>query len=294
MTSRQPPRNVQLNDGKPPRILFYGNHWGLMELPRLPRPQAWSFEQMLQKLVEAGFDGLQCGPEHSALVRKHGLRLCSSARINKVEDLASLQAHADAGSDCVTLHVGWGYEDDDEADRLVEAILETSARLNLPAYIEIHRATIAQDLWRTRRLIERIPEIRFNGDFSHLYCGQEMVYPGFSVMFPRLEPILERTCFLHGRISNGQCMQVHVPDPSYPHARNFVRMWTAAMRHWRRTAKAGDAFIFTPELGPPSSGYSITYTNEQGELIEISDRWQQTLMIRDLGREAWEAASCQD
>ncbi len=51
---------------------------------------------------------------------------------------------------------------------------------NLPAYIETHRATIAQDTyWRITQAIGRRLDVRFNGDFSHLYCGNEIIYPTF-------------------------------------------------------------------------------------------------------------------
>src|SRR5688500_9407182 len=53
-----PPRT---NDGSddPPKLLVYGNGWGLLELPTLPREQSWTFEERLDHLVDAKFAGLQ-------------------------------------------------------------------------------------------------------------------------------------------------------------------------------------------------------------------------------------------
>jgi hypothetical protein len=42
----------------------------------------------------------------------------------------------------------------------------------MPVYIETHRASIMQDAWRTTELIRRIPQVRFNGDFSHWLRGR--------------------------------------------------------------------------------------------------------------------------
>jgi hypothetical protein len=183
-------------------------------------------------------------------------------------------------------------EGDAEIDALVDAVLAASARHRVPAYIETHRATITQDLWRTCRLTERIPEVRFNADLSHYYCAGEMTYQGFDTTIAYLEPVLARTGFLHGRISNAQSMQVDVGDggAENPHVRNFTRAWARAMHHWRRQARSGDVLIFAPELGPPSSGYSITYRDDAGELVEISDRWQQSLIIKRLAEQAFAGA----
>jgi pentose-5-phosphate-3-epimerase len=61
---------------------------------------------------------------------------------------------SDTGHECATLHVGWGMEDDDEASRLIESILEASAKSGLPLNVETHRATIFQDMWRTVQFVK--------------------------------------------------------------------------------------------------------------------------------------------
>jgi sugar phosphate isomerase/epimerase len=100
-------------------------------------------------------------------------------RVNRPADADSLAARfRDEGLECATLHVGWGMEDDDEAARLIDAVLNASVRYDVPLYVETHRATIFQDLWRAVQFVARFPELRFNGDFSHWYTGLEMVYGG--------------------------------------------------------------------------------------------------------------------
>ena len=66
---------------------------------------------------------------------------------------------AGEGMECVTLHAGWGIEDDAEAFTLIDAILQESTRLAL--YVETHRATLFQDMWRTVQFVSRFPELRF-------------------------------------------------------------------------------------------------------------------------------------
>jgi len=286
------PRNVNDGSKNPPRLAIYGNTWGLMELPKLPRMREWSFEEKLDKLVEAGFDGVQAGPTESDQIRSRGLRYCSSSRINTPVDAESaVKDAAHAGADCMTVHAGWGMESDAEIDAIVGAILDASVKNRCPVYIETHRATLAQDIYRIVELTKRIPDVRFNGDFSHLYCGQEMGYRGFATTRHYLTPILQRTSFFHGRISDGQCMQSDVGNGRENiHAKNFQSLWEEAMGYWLKDARPGDILPFAPELGPPSSGYSITHKDASGQTIELSDRWQQSLVLKRLAEEAFTAA----
>jgi len=286
------PRNVHDGSTQPPRLAVYGNTWGLLELPKLPRSREWSFEEKLDRLVEAGFHGLQAGPGEAEQIRASGLRYCSSGRINLPADADhAVKEAAHVGADCLTVHAGWGMETDAEIDALVGAILNASEKHRCPVYIETHRATLAQDIFRIVELTKRIPEVRFNGDFSHLYCGQEMGYRGFATTRHYVTPILQRTSFFHGRISDGQCMQSDVGDGrENVHARNFQSLWEEAMGYWLKDAKPGDILPFTPELGPPSSGYSITQRDITGTVVELSDRWQQSLVLKRLAEEAFTAA----
>jgi hypothetical protein len=289
----QPPRNVTDGSTNPPRLLIYANGWAALELPKLPRDgAAWSTDEFLDRIKSAGYHGFQGGAADAKRCHARGLRFCTSGRINApAEADPALKAAADSGADCMTIHAGWGMEDDAQVDGIVHAILDLSAKHDVPAYIETHRATLAQDMWRIVQLIKRIPEVRFNGDFSHLYCGQEMPYGGFENKFAYMRPIFQRCSFFHGRISDGQCMQADVGDGrDNVHAKHFQQMWTESMTSWLKTANPGDILPFTPELGPPSSKYSIMIPDAAGRAMELSDRWAQSLVLKRLAEESFASA----
>ena len=70
--------------------------------------------------------------------------------MNTPAEAAPLAKEArEAGLECLTLHVGWGTENDDEAAALIESVLSASTQFSIPLYVETHRATIFQDPWRT-------------------------------------------------------------------------------------------------------------------------------------------------
>jgi hypothetical protein len=201
--------------------------------------------------------------------------------------------------------VGWGIEDDDEVFRLVEAILSASETTRLPIFIETHRATITQDMWRTVQIAKRFPEVLFNGDFSHYYCGQEMVYGGEDFMsgvpikMEFMAPVFDRIGFMHGRIASPGSMQMPIDDTaSRPTAAtgmadylaDFRAMWTRAMRGFLANAGPGDILVFAPEILAPTYYYARVFRDPAGHFVEESDRYEQALLYRQAALECFAVA----
>ncbi|MEN9470276.1 MAG: hypothetical protein RL630_2009 [Verrucomicrobiota bacterium] len=257
---------------------------------------------MLERLKADGFQGVQV----PGINRIEGLPHCGLGRVNTpAEALPLARQHADLGDLCLTLHVGWGIEDDDEVFRLVEAILAASESTRLPIFIETHRATITQDMWRTVQIVKRFPEVLFNGDFSHYYCGQEMVYGGEDYMsgvpikMEFMAPVFDRIGFLHGRIASPGSMQMPIDDTSSRPAaatgmadyfEDFRTMWTRAMRGFVAKAGPGDILVFAPEILAPTYYYARVFRNQAGGFVEESDRYAQALLYRQVALECFEVA----
>ena len=270
-----------------PRLLAYMN-W--LTLEALPEPErGW-----LPAIRAAGYEGVQfIQPTPPELVEKAlslGLRVCGSGRVDDPEDATRLAAEArQLGLECLTLHVGWGNEEEDEALRLCEAVLAASARFAVPMYVETHRATIFQDTWRSVCLVRHFPELRFNGDFSNWYTGLEFVYGDFERKLAFIQPIIERTRFMHGRISNPCVMQVDVGTVEnalqLTYVQHFRTMWTRVFAAFKRTQGNEAVFRFSPEL----LSARIFYAREiEGK--EESDRWQQSLVLTALARDWFTSA----
>lgn len=289
-----------LNDGSQnaPRLKVYLNLGTLVDLPAYSKWPKLEGAEAMAFLKEAGFEGVQDGkPEHC---RKAGIGSTASARVDVVTDAETVaRKFKDAGHEAVTLHVGSGFEDDAEIDKLVRAVLEASDKVGIPLYIETHRATITQDAWRTIQLAKRIPEVRFNGDFSHFYTGQELPYGDLTAKFNLMEPIFDRVRFMHGRIGSTACMQVDIADGVAPIPQGFGihdflahhrEMWTRAMRGFLRAARPGDYLVFAPEILAPYIYYARKFIMPDGSLREESDRYAQALVYARITRECFEAA----
>jgi hypothetical protein len=155
-------------------------------------------------------------------------------------------------------------------------------------------------LWRTVQITKRFPEIRFNGDFSHYYCGQELVYGNWSSKLAFMEPIFQRIGFIHGRIASPGCMQVSIDTdlasrPRQAHGvvnylDHFKELWTHAMVGFLRNANRGDVLIFAPELLSGTHYYARMFPDASGQLGEESDRYVQALLYKELARSCFAEA----
>lgn len=262
-----------------------------MNLMAFSPAQGKSFDENLELLSAAGFKGVQFAELATSAAlsccRKQSMGIAGSGRVNTASEAGVLaEKLAGDGYECATLHVGWGIEDDDEAIALIVSVLQASDRWRVPLYIETHRATICQDMWRTVQFVKRFPEIRFNGDFSHWYAGQEMVYGGFAKKLSFIQPVLDRVGFLHGRIANPGCIQVAVSKDDQPdYVDHFRQMWTVAMRAFLQRDDAPQFLCFTPELLAPDIYYARTFGG-----VEESDRWQQSLLLNEIARQCFTCA----
>jgi len=269
-----------------PRLRCYQN-W--LALDGMVQPRAgW-----MQAIQDAGYDGVQfIEPLDPALVeqaRSCGLGICGSGRVNLPEDAERLAREARlADLECLTLHVGWGYENDDEAMALIEAVLTASSKHSVPLYVETHRATIFQDMWRTVRFLDRFSTLEFNGDFSHWYTGSEMVYGDFHKKVAFIQPVINRVRFIHGRIGNPGCMQVDIGAASEARKLSFVQhfctLWTKVFENYIGSG-IQKPITFTTELLAANLFYAREFDGE-----EESDRWSQSRVLIELAKECFATA----
>jgi hypothetical protein len=245
---------------------------------------------LLEAVKRAGYGGVQGA--NKKLCDELGLGCTTGGRVDKVGDADALAARAkDGGFECATLHSGNGLEDEATILAVCEDIIKASERRDLPLYLETHRATITQDIWRTVQIAKRLPDIRFNGDFSHWYTGLEMVYGGVELKCDFAAPVFERVRFVHGRIGNPGSMQVDIGDgKGRTYVDHFRDMWTRCFRGFLKSAKPGDYICFTPELLPPNIYYARLIKGADGVEREECDRWQQALLYTQIAKECFEKA----
>ncbi|MEO6922907.1 MAG: hypothetical protein ABI142_03715 [Bryocella sp.] len=283
------------NDGtqSAPSLRLYMSMYAIHAMPQFA---GHSSEQKLEAIQQAGYHGVQFNggtKEEHAYARSLRLGIAESGRINKPEESDAFAANfASLGCECATVHLGWGFENEAEGNRLIQSVLDAAAKHNLPIYPETHRATLFENMWRTLQFASHFPDLSFNADYSHWYTGSEMVYGEVGWKFDLLEPIFSRTRFMHRRISDPGCIQVPVlsKDDDRSFVEHFRDMWTRSFRGFLQAAKPGDYFCFSPEVLQPDIFYSRTTPGPNGEQIEVSDRWQQSLLLNQIALACFAAA----
>ncbi len=283
-------RNLNDDSGQEPRLrvdICYSNVTSLPEYSVGPHGNDRTLHEALR---EAGYQGIQDGvPE---LCRELGLHYTMSGRIIEAGDAEAIARKClDSGAECATVHMGWGTDSDDHINRLLESTLLASDKYDVPLYIETHRATATQDMYRTVEMVRRFPEMRFNADFSHWYNGLEMVYGDISWKLDYLAPVFERVRFFHGRIADPGCIQVPVHDDRpQENVEHLREMWIRSMAGFLREAKKGDYVVFAPELLGPEIHYARMIPAGPDEWREESDRWLQAKLCADIAKECWTEA----
>ena len=277
------------------RDLNMGNTWLLPDWSTGP---VGDERTVLEAAVAAGYQGVQgADPE---LCRELGLvPVTFDIRIEPGGLAERARTWVDQGFACATLMVGTGFESDAEADRLAAEIVEASAAAGIPLYLETHRATMTQDMWRTLQLVERHPDLRFNGDLSHWYAGQDMAASDVGAKLDLLAPVIERVRYLHGRVASSGCVQVDVGDGRSDEApvSHFREIWTRVSAGFLSraaddpVAPAGLELGFAPELLPGEFGYARVVPGPDGTPREESDRWEQALVLTRIASECFEAAA---
>ena len=284
--------NCNDGSGRPPRLRFdmnIGSISSLASFTSFPHAANPGSLEAYQFMAANGIEGLDWGtPE---ICRQAGLHWTGGGRFDSPEEVEiKVTSLKEAGMDCGVFHVGTGFESDSEMDDFATAIIEAASRHAFPIFVETHRSTLTQDIYRTVTWVERNPDLRFNCDFSHYYTGHEMIYSDFSKKLDLLAPVFERVRFIHGRIGNSCCMQIEVSDLEAPNVKDFREVWTRCFLAFQKTAAPGDFISFTPELLAPGINYARTFRNAEGQLQEETDRWEQVLLYLKIAQDCWKEA----
>jgi sugar phosphate isomerase/epimerase len=283
---------LNYNDGSsnPPRLRVQHSLWSLRKLPMNAETE-WTFDGKFSRVRKAGFEAVECWlndsdeAEVSKALKYHDLRLVLGHRPFKIEQTQETVARAvRLGADFIFAQPADAFTPIDDVVKLLTEGRKIAADNGLAFFVETHRNNFTENIPQTLALIERMPDIRFTADLSHFVVVGEFYGWEDERAHERMMPVLERVAHLHARIGNGEQVQVDVGDGSGTTPQFFVRLWTIAMRNWLKQAGPGDILPFTSELGPPR--YAITLPDGS----EFSDRWEQSLIMKKLGEQAWQQA----
>jgi hypothetical protein len=164
---------------------------------------------------------------------------------------------------------------------VVRGWMQVAAEESMPIQFETHRNCITNDLFSTLLLLDAVPAMRLCADLSHYVVDREMMLPISPEMQGYVARVLERSDSFQGRIATRSQIQVPIAFPQHRiWLETFLAWWKEGFSRWQARAPQQD-LVFLCELGPPN--YALTDANGD----ELSDRWEEALLLRRLAREIW-------
>ncbi len=168
---------------------------------------------------------------------------------------------------------------------VVREWLRVAAEERMEIQFETHRNCITNDLFTTVQLLDAVPEMRLAADLSHYVVDREMPCPPPPELQALVDRVLARSDSFQGRVAARGQIQIAL---DFPQNAKWVRLfrdwWAAGFANWKARSAADATAIFLCELGPPD--YAITGADGQ----ELSDRWAESLALRDIARALWQKA----
>ncbi len=279
------------------KLEIYQSLWG-MQL-RHPHTPERKDEESFAMVADAGFDGICLDPsvaeipenlEKRALFEKHDLDCMVNAFPYSPDDMQPLLGFAARMSACmVNVISGVMPIKPEDAIAVVRRWIDEAEAQRIPLLYETHRDSLLNDLFFTLQLMDLVPEMRLCADLSHFVVDRELRAPVPQRDQRYISAVLERADCFQGRIANREQVQIQIDFPQHQEwVAIFKGWWKEGMRMWRQRNGKDATLIFLCELGPPP--YAITDANQ----TELSDRWQESLKIRDWVREIWAELDAED
>ena len=262
-----------------------------MELRSPDRPER-TVEETFRMVADAGYDGLCIDPsvpeipgsiKLKPLYREFGLECMMNAFPYQRGDMKPLYALGnELDASLVNIISGVMPIRPEEAVPVIHQWMDEAKSAGLPMLFETHRDSLLNDLYYTLQVLDLVPEMRLCADLSHFVVDREMRDPISATDKAYIDTILARSDCFQGRIANREQVQIQIGFPQHQAwVEIFRQWWKQGIASWRARNPDDATLIFLCELGPPP--YAITDGNRQ----ELSDRWDEALIIRDWVKEIW-------
>ena len=171
-----------------------------------------------------------------------------------------------------------------EAVPIIDDWLALASDYSFPVLMETHRNSTLNDLFYTLEILKRVPQLRLCADLSHFVVDRELQLPLSAVDAAYFSTVIERSDSFQGRISNNQQIQIAIEFEQHAlWVAQYFEWWREGFNAWSARSGPNDTLRFLVELGPPP--YAIT----DGTQRELSNRWDEALLIHDRIQAIWAA-----
>jgi len=250
-----------------------------------------SLEENVQMIAVAGFDGVSAPCTNredyrrlAELRSQFGLDAEGQCFPRTVDDLQPvLEIATEFGLHHLDIQADVRPRTIKESVNLLDGWQRLAEQVDFPVYIETHRDRMTTDLYFTLDLLDARPDLKLLGDLSHYLVGREFAWPVSAENHALMSRILDSSWAFHGRVASREQVQIEVSfEPHRMWVDLFLDWWRYGFASWRRRASESESLAFVCELGPKP--YAII--GRDGN--DTTDRWAESLMLRDWARELWQ------
>jgi len=271
-----------------PRLLVFQSLWAMLDHQgRATLP----LEAQLEQIAAAGFDGITDHYWQPAQARRLsqvagslGLAIEGQVFPRTVDDLAAaLDVASQHGCHHLTVQADVRAASLGQVLPLLHGWQRLIEQVDFPVLVETHRYRVTNDLPFTLQLLAELPELKLLADLSHYVVGRELPEAACAEDDEAIHQVLRRSWGFHGRVASSEQVQVGLVFPQHQAwVQRFLGWWQWGMRDWlARPGTDRASLSFTCELGPPP--YAITDAHG----LELTDRWQEALHLKQLIRDLW-------
>ncbi len=187
---------------------------------------------------------------------------------------ARLEFLATLKPDFINSHTGKDHFSFDDNCRIVAAAENISVRSGIPILHETHRGRFTFHAASLLPYLEKFPELKLTGDFSHWCTVSESMLQDQREI---LERIIPHVYHIHARIGHEHSPQVN--DPFAPewkqHVDTFVSWWKKIIA--ARLVNGKRALTITPEFGPVPYMPTLPYSQKP-----LGDQWQINTQMKNV------------
>ncbi|MEO6940557.1 MAG: TIM barrel protein [Candidatus Kapaibacterium sp.] len=248
------------------QLKIYRSLWGM----------TGPLEEQFSRIAAAGYDGVEAPPQDiidpaqfKALLAQHKLDFMALVYTEGKDHAAHFEQVIDNAMQYsptkIVAHAGRDLMSYVKQVRFFVRALRIEERIGIPIAHETHRRRPFFSPMNTRAILQELPELRLNVDFSHWCCVTESMLEDHA---DTIQIAAEHAVHTHGRVGYENGPQV--PDPRAPEWQDRLLQheawWDLVIA--AHQARKENTFTFTPEYGPPTYMHTMPNINQP-----VADLW---------------------